>query len=86
MNIIDKTKQYYEKLNIENGYGSPNNLWSNVEKQIVRFQKAVTIFDFSNKEILDVGCGYGDFYNYLLKKKFYQNRIQALIYFNNIVI
>ena len=68
MNIIKKTKQYYEKLNAKNGVRSPNNLWCNEERQIVRFQKSMEIFDFANKEILDVGCGYGDFYNYLLKK------------------
>lgn len=67
MNIIRINKHYYEKLNIKNGLGSSGNLWSNDARQIVRFQKFIEIFDFKNQKILDVGCGYGDFYHYLQK-------------------
>ena len=40
----------------------------NEKLQIMRFSKQASLFDYNNKSILDVGCGYGDFYSYLLEK------------------
>ncbi len=68
MDIVRKTEKYYKHLNTTNGPGSPKNLWQNQERQILRFKKSIEIVDFANSTILDVGCGYGDFYEYLINK------------------
>ena len=68
MKIIKNTQTYYEKRNEKYGKGSPLNLWATEERQIERFEKLASIFDFTNYTIFDVGCGYGDFYNFLMKK------------------
>lgn len=68
MSIIEKTKNYYKKNNDIYGKGSPLNLWATTERQLKRFEQIIKIIDLNNRDILDVGCGYGDFYNWLLNQ------------------
>ncbi|MDP2947702.1 MAG: class I SAM-dependent methyltransferase [Nanoarchaeota archaeon] len=44
--------------------------WGSRKSQYDRFDVIIDIGDFNNKSVLDVGCGTGDFYNYLLKRGF----------------
>lgn len=39
--------------------------WKDEEQQILRFKILADIGKLKNATILDVGCGFGDFYNYL---------------------
>ena len=40
--------------------------WGNEEQQTYRFKNTLSqSIDFSNKRILDIGCGYGDYLNYI---------------------
>lgn len=39
--------------------------WSDVQSQEVRFSALCGLGDFNNASVLDVGCGLGDFYQYL---------------------
>ena len=71
MNIIEKTKNYYQQNNKIYGKGSPLNLWATEERQLKRFEQIIKIIDLNNQEILDVGCGYGDFYNWLINKNIF---------------
>lgn len=67
MNIVEEIRSYYENNNLKYGRGHPKNLWIEDSRQTVRFAKFIELFDFSGRTIHDVGCGYGDFYFYLLK-------------------
>jgi len=40
-------------------------LWGSTQSQQVRFKVLSEMGDFSNKSVLDVGCGFGDFYTFL---------------------
>lgn len=42
-------------------------MWIERSRQVIRFEKIKSLFDLSNKTLYDVGCGYGDFYFYLLE-------------------
>lgn len=41
--------------------------WDTRKHQFIRFKTATTRVDFSSKMILDVGCGFSDFYEFLIK-------------------
>lgn len=47
---------------------SESGMWPNKHGQTVRFQALVEISDLNDKRILDVGCGFGDLYSFLLGK------------------
>ena len=40
-------------------------VWDNVESQRLRFKILTEIGDLNGKSVLDVGCGFGDFYEFL---------------------
>ncbi|MFC1646569.1 methyltransferase domain-containing protein [Candidatus Omnitrophota bacterium] len=40
--------------------------WRNKKQQDLRFKVLSEIGSLSNKKILDIGCGFGDFYDYLI--------------------
>jgi SAM-dependent methyltransferase len=44
--------------------------WGSTEMQEYRFQQAINKLDLSNKSVLDIGCGFGDLFNYLNKNDF----------------
>lgn len=55
----------YENRYREHGY-SPRTLDWDKGKQIMRFSILTSQYDFSGKEILDIGCGFGDLNQVLL--------------------
>tara|TARA_A100001011_G_scaffold375348_1_gene436789 strand:- start:44 stop:700 length:657 start_codon:yes stop_codon:yes gene_type:complete len=42
--------------------------WDNRKNQIYRFENSLRGIKLSNKRILDIGCGLGDFYSFIFKK------------------
>jgi len=58
----------YERDRQLNGEGSPKNLWKQVRDQVERFKKHIEVFDYRNKGVLDVGCGYRDFYFWMINQ------------------
>jgi len=42
--------------------------WKNAKQQRLRFKHLTNIKGFEDKSLLDVGCGFGDLYNYLRKQ------------------
>jgi SAM-dependent methyltransferase len=40
--------------------------WDSTESMETRFEAATELYDFSGKTVLDVGCGFGNFYEYLI--------------------
>jgi len=41
--------------------------WGSIEQQEHRFKNVLKHLDLEGKSILDIGCGFGDLYNYLAK-------------------
>ena len=68
MNYKKENIKYYDVTRSLYGEGDPRVLWKHKEYQLRRFERQVSLFDFSGKSILDIGCGYGDFYFYILEK------------------
>lgn len=61
--VIDRYTQRYK----EYGY-SPKSLGWDKGKQEIRFNILTSYYDFQNKHVLDIGCGFGDL-NKVLKSK-----------------
>ncbi len=59
--------EFYEKKLDEFG-PTTKVLWNSSQSQIQRFQAMKGILDYYNRDytLLDVGCGFGDLYNYLI--------------------
>lgn len=64
---IDSVINRYTKRYSEFGY-SPKSLGWDKGKQDVRFDILSSQYNFENKHVLDIGCGFGDFNKILAKK------------------
>jgi SAM-dependent methyltransferase len=69
MDLVDINNmiQRYQKRYEQYGY-SPNTLGWLKGKQEVRFDVLTSLYDFNDKSVLDIGCGFGDLNNILTKK------------------
>lgn len=61
---VDKISSVYRDLFRKHGY-SPKSLGWDKGKQFLRFHQLTSDWDMNDARILDVGCGFGDFINYL---------------------
>lgn len=43
--------------------------WDNKENQFQRFESAVSLLDLTGKSVVDIGCGFGDFFEFLKTRK-----------------
>ena len=77
MNYKSTNKLFYEKAVVQYGVSAKGVHWSNKETQYKRFEIIYKLLeeDFKIASIVDAGCGFGDFYNYL-----YQNDIHLKYY------
>ena len=77
MGINDKLKsisqsmiERYSKRLDTLGYDVKTLGWGSVEQQEYRFSQTVSSeINFHDKSVLDIGCGFGDFYKFLIKTK-----------------
>ncbi len=69
MNITDKYKiiENYRKLFLEYHEGPAVGQLSN-EGQLFRFRKLCEIANLKGRKVLEIGCGIGDFYPFLMNK------------------
>lgn len=58
-------RQYRDRID-EKGKTPEGLFWDSKESMQTRFDAAVEFAEFNNADVLDVGCGFGDFYNHLL--------------------
>lgn len=70
--MLEKEKEeiislYETRLN-EHGDSVKTMGWRDREQQYLRFKILSEIGDLNDAKILDVGCGFGDFYEYLINK------------------
>lgn len=62
--MIQRYSERYNRL----GYNVKTLGWGSKEQQQFRFSQSLTaISSFNNKHILDIGCGFGDYYKFLKK-------------------
>lgn len=68
MSILDFIQKKMKDSLSKHALGEPQALhWGHKKSQEIRFEQFLKLYDFTNKSILDVGCGFGDFYDYLIK-------------------
>jgi trans-aconitate methyltransferase len=67
-NVHDSILNHYNQLFKKYGQNSKALGWIN-GRQSIRFGIVKDIGDFNNSTVLDVGCGFGDFYSYLKFRK-----------------
>lgn len=65
--------QPYMDAVAKHGSGFPSLLWASPGSQALRFEALTRLYDFSNKSIVDIGCGRADFLDYLLARKIEPN-------------
>lgn len=63
-----RSKQIYQKLYKEHGYSYRSLHWSSEAAQKKRFEMFLD-FNLKNTSLLDLGCGFGDLYKFLMDKK-----------------
>lgn len=68
MKVFDKISTYYEKLIAENGYDPRSCDYGHPASQQIKFNVISQFCNFSGKSVLDVGCGFADFSNFLSAK------------------
>lgn len=61
----DLREQYRNRID-EKGTTPEGLFWDSQESMQTRFNAAVEFAEFEGQDILDVGCGFGDFYDHLL--------------------
>ena len=72
MHILDRLNVYlFHRNKSLTGRGLNYKMqgWSSEKEQKVRFQTIANSANFSNKRVLDLGCGLGELYDYLSKDK-----------------
>lgn len=60
-----KVAEFYDAKYDEFGYSVKSVGWGSEESQVLRFKILTEIGDLSNSSICDLGCGFGDLYDYL---------------------
>lgn len=66
--ISKNTIERYSHRYIDFGRDIKTLGWGSVDQQEYRFDRTVESADFSNKSILDIGCGFGDYKTFLQSK------------------
>ncbi|MBM9501962.1 methyltransferase [Leptospira sp. 201903071] len=64
-NAISRYNNRYDKL----GKDVKSLGWGSAEQQRYRFEQVLTATNFSNKNVLDIGCGFSDFLTYAIERK-----------------
>lgn len=71
--MINKIKKHYSESFEKHGPTSKGVDWKNENQSIVRhntFLNLITKSNVKNFSLLDVGCGYGSFYDYLISNQY----------------
>jgi Trans-aconitate methyltransferase len=62
---VEKNIEFYSSLLDKHGLNPQSLNWGSQQSQETRFKILAGIAELKNQSILDVGCGLGDFYNWL---------------------
>jgi len=69
-NILKIVNNYYTQKILTHGANHLGVDWNSEESQNLRFQEIARIIEKPTCTLNDYGCGYGGFYDYLIKKKY----------------
>ena len=67
--IQKRTIAYLESQYFKTEEEMPEQLWGSCEARLTKYKEIVSMADFNDSSLLDVGCGYCDFYEFLTKYK-----------------
>ena len=65
-----RLKLYFDERAQQFGHSVASVQWRDDERQYIRFDQFFSFLSLDSFALLDVGCGKGDFYDYLLSKHF----------------
>ena len=68
--ISEQTVKRYSDRFKEHQHGIKTLGWGSKEMQEYRFAQAISHINLENKSILDIGCGFGDLYNFMKVENF----------------
>ena len=66
--IISSISNYYDNLVTKFGYDPKSCDYGHSNSQAIKFKVLSEAIDYSDKKILDIGCGFADYYNFLASK------------------
>ena len=69
MNNSTEIATFYDSRFKKYGYSAKAVGWRSIAQQQLRFKMLTDGLDFSGSSILDLGCGFGDFYDFLREKE-----------------
>ncbi len=68
--IAEKTRLRYSQRYHEKGYNVRTLGWGSTEQQLYRFEQTLSLeVELEDKRLLDLGCGFGDYLDFLLGSK-----------------
>lgn len=65
--IGENARERFNERVHEQGWPATTLGWDNESSMAIRFSVAMDRFDFTNGRVLEVCCGFGDFYDHLVK-------------------
>lgn len=68
MKTTEEIKRFYQEKFEKYGDNSKSLLWADRGASHQRFRQFWAEIDFNNKKVLDVGCGFGELGNFLIKR------------------
>ena len=68
---LELINNFYEKNFIKYKFHNKTLAWKSKKEQIIRFEKLTSFIDKKKISINDYGCGFGDLFFFLKKKKFF---------------
>lgn len=63
--IEQNAEERFDERIKEQGRSARGLGWDEKSSMLTRFEAATEMYDFTNKRVLDVGCGFGDFFGFL---------------------
>jgi len=67
-NISEQAVERYNHRYQKHGFNVLSLGWGSVEQQEYRFSQTLSQYDPSTKALLDIGCGFADYYDYLKRQ------------------
>jgi cyclopropane fatty-acyl-phospholipid synthase-like methyltransferase len=67
-NVFNKISTYYDKLIATHGHDPKSCDYGQSVSQIAKFNVLSSCIDYSGKSVLDIGCGFADYYDFLSAK------------------
>lgn len=64
-NILSAVKKYYTEKVVKHGETALGVDWNSKESQYLRFEQLSSVIQRENYSILDYGCGYGEYVNFI---------------------